>query len=61
MTAQKIHKALLEAHRFSVVAQVAYETILKDKLKEFGCPETGACRRASMDLTRVLARLRSSR
>ena len=63
MNRQRIQKAEAEAERF--LSRVAD---LMDKAKEVGdfsaiecgSPESGALRRASMDLTRALARMRAS-
>ena len=62
MKRQRIQEAEAEAERF--LSRIAD---LMDKAKEvgdlsaieFGSPESGALRRASMDLTRALARMRA--
>ena len=60
MTIDNINTAIKEAQRFISVALKAKDRISKESLAEFGCKETGACRRASMDLTRALTELRKS-
>jgi hypothetical protein len=51
--------AIAEAERFVRHAKVAVKKLERDKLAMFGSPETAQAKRASMDLTRSLARLRS--
>jgi len=61
MNPNLILQAMVKADEFIEKAKEAKERIEEDPLKAFGCKETAACRRASMDLTRILARLRNSR
>ena len=65
MTIEQIKHALAEARRFIEAAGVARNRITASfpspKAWAYGSvssPETAACRRASMDLTRALADLR---
>ena len=58
MNTAKIDKAILEAHRFLRAVEAARRRLEADRMADFGCKETAACRRASMDLTRALAELR---
>lgn len=61
VTIGKINRALEEAERFIVKARAARERLREDEMVEYcGSKETGAVRRASMDLTRALAALRKS-
>jgi hypothetical protein len=62
MTLVQILKAKAEAHRFIHRANKAISRLGGDAMAEItGCPETAACRRASMDLTRALAEMRKPR
>lgn len=54
----KVDNAIEEAKRFLFVAKKAQERIDNDQYAKYGSKETAACKRASMDLTRVLADLR---
>ena len=57
MNQQKLKSAIEEARRFIAKAQEAINE--QEKTKYGNCPrENGAARRASMDLTRELAKLR---
>ncbi len=59
MTDEKLTAAMDEAHRFLVAARALRARRAKADLYEFqGCRESGAVRRASLDLTRALANLR---
>ena len=61
---KKIHKytkAISEAKRFIKRADEAKGELMKGNLSYMtGCKETAAAKRASMDLTRVLAELRKT-
>ena len=59
MNPKTVNKAVEEAQRFLDAAE-AWKKAEADKVKSyFAVPkESGACRRASMDLTRALAELR---
>ena len=62
MTGQTLASAVAEAHRFLKFAKAAEERILADQYALIsGSPETGAVRRASMDLTRALAKMRRTK
>ena len=50
--------AIYEAHRFIEKAEVAVKRLRDDKFADFGCKETGAAKRSSMDLSRALADIR---
>ena len=54
----KHKKAIAEANRFIKKAKLALKKLETDSFASFGCKETGAAKRASMDLTRSLAELR---
>lgn len=60
ITVPKLDRAIAEAYRFLNAAEAA-----KKRLKEgegiYQSKETGAVRRASMDLSRILAHLRNSK
>lgn len=59
MEIDKIKESINEARRFQVRAWWAIKRLEKDKMASItGSKETAACRRASLDLTRILAELR---
>ena len=68
MKAETLMAAIAEANRFiAIAAQVEFEMVTGthdmagekwDSVREY-TKESAACKRASMDLTRVLARLRN--
>lgn len=59
MNKYKLFLTMAEARRFLRKAEEAMKVFKEDRLSaEWGCKETGAVRRASMDLTRSLAELR---
>lgn len=58
MKIDKLEAAITEAVRFLEMAKKAEERLKSDSYAQFGCKETGAVRRASLDLTRSLAELR---
>jgi len=60
MTIAKVAKAIEEAKRFIEKAKLAQDWLERNDPKGTGIGSiaTGACRRASMDLTRALAELR---
>ncbi len=58
MEANALGIAMAQTRRFLDTAKAAMERLEADKYAHFGSAETAACRRASMDLTRSLARLR---
>jgi hypothetical protein len=65
ITSAKLARSIKEAERFLLAARaaekrLAQENYIGDIIPVMGCKETGAVRRASMDLTRSLAELRSS-
>ena len=57
---QKITKAIVEALWFLKTAKEWKIQLENVPLSQFGSKEGGACKRASMDLTRSLAELRKS-
>jgi hypothetical protein len=59
MTKAKLFEAMTEARRFLKKGEAAMEVLKTGEL--WSSKETGACRRASMDLTRSLAELRRGR
>mgnify|MGYP001769477861 CR=1 FL=1 len=58
VTIAKIEKAQEELKRFFQAAIEAKKKLREDNLAQFGCKETAALKRASMDLTRVLVEIR---
>jgi hypothetical protein len=58
MNAEKVKQAQAEAKRFLGMCEAVLQRAKTDEMAFFGCAETGALRRASLDLTRSLARLR---
>ena len=58
MTPKSIDVAIREAKRFIERAQAAKAALEDPMVCITGSKETGACRRASMDLTRALADMR---
>ena len=59
MTPEALNESITEAERFIKAAKAARARLLLDKYANFGCKQTGAAKRASLDLTRSLARLRN--
>ena len=55
----KINQAIMEAQRF-VKTAFAWKKRIKEDGSVWTSKEGGACKRASMDLTRALAAMRSS-
>ena len=60
ITKEKLDDVMLECSRLLDRAREAKARLEKDKWAYWGCKETGAVRRASMDLTRALAELRKA-
>ncbi len=58
VTEEKLNTAINEAKRFIAKAMTAKRRFEKDKHASFGNKDTGAVRRASMDLTNVLVDIR---
>ena len=54
----KYDEAIAEAERFISRAKKAQEVIADNSMAIYGCKETAAAKRASMDLTRSLAEFR---
>jgi hypothetical protein len=61
VTVENINIAVSEAERFIVKAKEATDRLEADRYAGFGCKETGALRRSSMDLTRALVGIRSTK
>ena len=63
MNKTNILEAQSEARRFIKACDKALERLRKDNYDYFivGTSESGACRRASMDLSRALSKLRDSK
>lgn len=61
MKLSRLEKSIAEAERFLAAARLCVASVSSDPKKEelWGSKETGATKRASMDLTRSLAELRS--
>ena len=63
VTVEKIDNAIKEIGRFLAAAKGAKKKLHGDKYAKYayhGCKETGAVRRASMDLSRALVEIRST-
>jgi len=60
VTIEKIDCVMVEAKRFSARAKEAKLRLKQDRYASYGCKETGAVIRASMDLSQALADLRKS-
>lgn len=58
MNADSLKNAIEETHRFLSKAVRAQQRLKDDKYAYAGSQETAACKRASMDLTKALAKLR---
>ena len=59
MNLHSVDKAVMEAERFLVAARLWEEALLNRRESCYAVPkEAGACRRASMDLSRALSELR---
>jgi hypothetical protein len=59
MREEILEKTIVETYRFLEIAIRAKKRLKEDKMAYLtGSKETGACRRSSMDLTRVLAESR---
>jgi hypothetical protein len=58
MNIDKLKRAMSEAKRFQDAAKAYIKRADNDKFAEYGCAESGAAKRASMDLTRALAEMR---
>lgn len=54
----KYTQAIEEAQRFINKSQAAIVRLLNDQYAQYGCKETASAKRASLDLSRVLAELR---
>jgi len=59
MTRMQIERVLSEIERTKARAQAVLDELENDRASYVGTAATGALRRASMDLTRELAKLRS--
>lgn len=58
ITVSKMDEAIKESRRFIATSLAAKERFKNDLFAKYGCKETGAVRRASMDLSQALVRLR---
>jgi hypothetical protein len=58
VTKEKLMTSIHLAYNFIGKAEDAIDRLEADKLAKYGCKETGAVRRASMDLTRALVEIR---
>jgi hypothetical protein len=58
VTIEDLDKVITETKRFLSVAQEARRRLYIDKYATYGCKETGAVRRSSMDLSRILVSIR---
>lgn len=58
ITVSKMDEAIKESKRFIAISMAAKGRFQNDPLAKYGCKETGAVRRASMDLSQALVRLR---
>ena len=60
VTIETIDEAINETQRFIDKAREARRRLNVDKYAVYGCKETAAVRRSSMDLTRILVKLRKN-
>lgn len=60
MTESILREAEKKAKRFIETVRLLKERMARDSLALYGCTESGAVRRASMELTRSLSVLRKS-
>jgi hypothetical protein len=60
ITISKIDTVIKESKRFIATAMAAKERLKNDTYAKYGCKETGAVRRASMDLSRILVSMRDN-
>jgi len=58
ITTSKMDVAIKESKRFIATAMAAKARLEKDEYAKYGCKETAAVRRSSMDLSRTLVYLR---
>ena len=58
VTIDKLDIAIQEANRFLEKAKIAKKRLMIDNYAKYGCKETGAVKRASMDLSRALVAIR---
>ena len=56
---KKYKDVITEVHRFEKAAQSALKRLETDTYAAYGSKETAQAKRASLDLTRALARLRN--
>ena len=54
-----LNKAIEEAQRFILRAMEYKKRLKKDNWASYGCKEGASCKRASMDLTRELVKVRN--
>ncbi len=60
ITFEKLNAASDEIKRYSKCVKKYRERLNEDKMAKYGCKESGAVRRASMDVSRALTELRRS-
>jgi hypothetical protein len=58
VTLKQVNDCVKEAHRFLDKARAVVQRVDENETAFYGCKETAALRRASLDLTRALADLR---
>lgn len=58
MNITDLREAMKEAERFLGTAEAVKDKATQGTFTFYGCKETSACRRASMDLTRALVAIR---
>lgn len=58
MSIDQLDASIKEAERFLEKARAAKKRIQEDKYAIYGCRETGAVKRASLDLSHALSALR---
>jgi hypothetical protein len=61
LTPETLKKAKEEAERFLERLTAYQSKVQNDSWAQYGCAESGALKRSSMDLTRALAELRRGR
>ena len=58
VTLEKLKEARIETKRFLMAIEEAMSKLNKNRIYEYGCRETATVKRASMDLSNALVKLR---
>jgi hypothetical protein len=61
MKIETVNEAVALSTKFIEKCKIVQDRLQIDSFTMYGCKETGAVRRASMDLTRILADLRAGK